>query len=274
MKFIDSFLNRTTMYRLMLCALILFVAVATVFSSFGLLPFSPVSLIFSVLFLASFGWLINTLAARLIKVAPNFESIFISALILSLIVTPPESIRDIPFLFLTIVFVVVSKYLLVIKKHHLFNPAAFGVTAMMIIFGRAASWWVGNIYMLPFIIVGGLLIVRKIRRFTLVISFLVVILTTSLILGSLSGIGIVSLLNQELLHSPLFFFTFVMLTEPLTTPQTQKLRIAYGALIGFLSAPQVRFSSFSLPPEMALLTGNFVFHFLNPRFWQNFKQKT
>ena len=40
-------------------------------------------------------------------------------------------------------------------------------------------------------------------------------------------------------YSPLFFFAFVILTEPLTTPPTRRLQIIYGVLVGFLFAPRV-----------------------------------
>ena len=63
-------------------------------------------------------------------------------------------------------------------------------------------------------------------------------------------------LNETLLSSPLFFFAFVMLTEPLTAPTRRLPRLVFAALVGFLFAPNVHVGSFYLTPELALLVGN------------------
>ena len=61
-----------------------------------------------------------------------------------------------------------SKYIFTIEKKHIFNPAAFAVAVTALAFGQTASWWIGgNIPMMAFVIVGGLLVMRKIQRFDL-----------------------------------------------------------------------------------------------------------
>lgn len=80
-----------------------------------------------------------------------------------------------------------------------------------------ASWWVGTAAMLPFVAVGGFLIVRKIRRWDLVLSFLIAALAT------------VALRNwgRLVMSTSLIFFAAIMITEPLTAPPTRRLRIIY-----------------------------------------------
>ncbi|MEK7515844.1 MAG: hypothetical protein AAB555_02895, partial [Patescibacteria group bacterium] len=58
------------------------------------------------------------------------------------------------------------------------------------------------------------------------------------------------------LYSAIFFFAFVMLTEPLTQPNTRALRIVYGILIGVLFIWSPSISSLNFSPELALIAGN------------------
>ncbi len=130
---------------------------------------------------------------------------------------------------------------------------------------QAASWWVGTPAMLPFVLVGGLLMTRKIRRFELVFSFMegaAVLTLAAALLGRQSPIGALSTL---LLYSPLFFFAFVMLTEPLTAPPTAGLRNLYGALVGVLFTPAFHLGSFYTTPEIALLIGNAFAWLVSPK---------
>lgn len=265
MKFIDDFLNKITMYRLVLYILIFFVLVASALSLFGLLPFSFLEFVFSVSFLIVVGWVTNTFIAKFLQAPTNIESVYISALILALILTPAPTLHDLSFLFWAAVWTVASKFILAIKKKHIFNPVAFGITLVALTLNHPASWWVGNLYMFPFVFIGGLLIVRKIRRFGLVISFVGTAIAASLLLGLFAGSDIVTLLKEELFYSSLFFFATIMLTEPLTTPPTQNLRLLYGSLVGLLFAPQVHLGSFYSSPEIALLIGNLFAYLVSPK---------
>src|SRR5205823_48321 len=65
--------------------------------------------------------------------------------------------------------------------------------------------------------------------------------------------------------SPLFFFAFAMLTEPLTAPTTRLPRIAFAAIVGFLFAPNIHVGSFYFTPELALLTGNLFAYAMSPK---------
>ncbi len=246
-KFIDDFLNGITMYRLMLYYLICLVGIAVILSLFGLLPFSPFSLIFSSLFLVILSWAANTLFAAIFRASTNIESAYISALILSLIVTPINFPSQLLFLFLLAVFAMASKYILAINKKHLFNPSALSVALTAVALGKGASWWIGTSSMTPFVVLGGLLILRKIQRFSLAISFTLIALAGILFSGSLTLI----------VNSPLIFFACVMLVEPLTTPSTRKLQIFYGGLVGLLFL--------RMTPETALLLGNIFSYLVSPR---------
>jgi ferredoxin-NADP reductase len=136
------------------------------------------------------------------------------------------------------------------------------LTALTI--NQSATWWIGgNLPMLAFVILGGLLITRKIRRGDFVLAFFVAA-AVSVLVGTL-GQNPLSTLEKAALHAPLFFFAFVMLTEPLTTPPTRARRIVYGAFVGILFAPWVHIGSLYSTPELALLAGNVLAYFLSPK---------
>jgi glycine betaine catabolism B len=261
LSFLDNQLNRITMYRLVLFVLIFLLVAAVVFSITGVLAYDPFALLFSIAFLLAACALTNWVFARTFGVPSNLESAYISALILALIISPIQSYGDLWFLGWAAVLAMASKYIVAIKGKHLFNPVAFAVALTYFTINQSASWWVGDAPMLPFVLVGGLLVVRKLRRFDLLFSFLAAAIAAVLAASLADGTSAITALQRSLLYSPLLFFGFIFLTEPLTTPPTRKLRVVYGALVGFLFAPLVHLGSFYTTPELALLAGN-VFSFI------------
>ncbi|MCL4367289.1 RnfABCDGE type electron transport complex subunit D [Patescibacteria group bacterium] len=262
---VDNFLNYITMYRLILYYLIALLLLAAVYSFVGLLPFSVVELAFTVMFLISVCWVSNMLFAKVFHSPTNVESVYISALILALIISPAKPIDNLPFLFWAGVLAMGSKFILALHKKHIFNPVALAVAITALVLGKSANWWVGTTVMLPVVLIGGILVVRKIRKFDLVAGFL---LMATLTIGAFTLSKNESLLVQAqrvLLNSPLLFLAFIMLTEPLTTPPTKNLQFAYGALVGFLFAPQIHLGNFYTTPELALLGGNIFSYLVSPK---------
>lgn len=265
MDFIDNFLNGITMYRLVLYFLLVLVGAAIIFSYFGILHFDPLAIIISTAVLAIVCWVSNKVFSLVFKAPANVESVYITALILALIITPTSSLHGMPFLVWASILAMASKYILAINKKHIFNPAAIAVVLTAFLMNQSASWWIGNVQMLPFVIAGGLLVVRKTRRADMVFSFFIVSVVITTLFGFTQGSDLRQLLNQVLFHSSLFFFAFVMLTEPLTTPPTRGLQIIYGVLVGFLFVPQVHIGSIYSTPELALVVGNFFSYLVSPK---------
>jgi len=112
---------------------------------------------------------------------------------------------------------------------------------------------------LPFVVVGGLLITMRLRRFHLVGSFLLAYLglLTIMLLIWLSPAKTLDLVANALVYSPLPFLAMVMVVEPLTSPTSRKLRVAYGIAIGLVLTLLQRGP---LPNtfELALLAGNLM----------------
>lgn len=253
------------MYRLMLYVLISFLLVATLLSFFGILSFNPISLIFSAVFLTAVCWMTNTVFAKVFKAPTNLESVYITALILTLIVAPVvHSYSDAISLGWVAVLAMAGKYIIAINKKHIFNPAALAVFITAIALNYSASWWIGNFWMAPFVVIGGLLVVRKIRKFNMVFVFLITAGVLILGVNILRGNGL-SVIQKVVFETPLFFFAFIMLTEPQTFPPTKKWQIVYGSLVGILFAPFVHIGSFYFTPETALLAGNIFSYIVSPK---------
>lgn len=260
MKLVDSILDRISMYRLVLYYLIFLLVVAGVFCFLKILPYDPFLLVVSVSFLTAVAWVTNKLFAKAFNAPTNVESVYISALILALVLPPIQSFSDLPLLFWAAVLAMASKYILAIDKKHVFNPVAIAVVLTALGFNGAASWWIGTLPMLPFSLLG-LLVVRKIRKDDLVFYFFVASLMTMLAFSVIQGSDLLTTTQLNITSSPTLFFAFVMLTEPLTVPPTKTLQAIYGALVGVLFTPPFHIGSFYTTPEQALIIGN-VFAYL------------
>lgn len=268
MNFIDNFLNKTTMYRVVLYVLIFLFVVSLVLSMFGLLPYNPTDIISSLLIILLISWISNVVFAYAYNAPTNVESVYITALILFFLITPIQGgvySQFLPFAFWASVWAMASKYILAIKGKHIFNPAAFAVALTALTINQSASWWIGTPNMLPFVLIGGFLIIRKIRRFDLFLAFLVSSFATISLLAILKSSDIVNTLIRTMTDSAFFFFAFVMLTEPLTAPTTKWLRITFGLIVGFLFTPALHFGIFYSTPELALVIGNIFAYMVSPK---------
>lgn len=264
-KWIDSLLNRVTMYRLALYYLIFLLVVAGMLSALGILAYDPFALMFSTGFLLAVCGITNWLFAKAFDVPTNAESANISALILALIISPISGYHDLIFLFWAGVVAMASKYLIAFNHKHLFNPVALAVAVTYFAVNQSASWWVGDAALLPFVLVGGLLLMRKLRRSSFILSFLFSATAAIVLLSLLNGQSPFTALQRTLLYSPVFFFAFIILTEPLTTPPTSGLRIIEGLGLGVLFAPQLHIGTFYITPEVAMLAGNVFAYLVSPK---------
>ena len=264
-KKIDYLLDRITMYRLVLYLLIALVGIASILAFFKLLPFSPLSLLGSSIFLVIICWAMNTILAYVFKVPANIESSPITALILALIIDPIKTPGDLQFLGWAAILAMSSKYILALNKKHLFNPAAIAVVITSFLLGESASWWIGTISMLPFVLIGGLLVTRKLRQADMLWSFYATALVIACGITLVQRGNVFTELKQLFVLSPLFFFAFIMLTEPLTAPPKKNLRRLYGILTGILFLPQLHIGNIYSTPELALIIGNVFSYLVSPK---------
>lgn len=265
LNYIDNFLNSITMYRVVLYGLIVIALTSILFGFLGILHYSGLELIFSLLVIVLTCFSTNYLISKIFKIPTNIESPFITALIIFLIFSPTSTIFDLTAFILAGVLAMLSKYIFTINKKHIFNPAALAALVLGISQLGIPLWWVGSEVLTPVVLLVGILIVRKIRKFTLFFSFFIVCVSTIAILGFNQGTDVLDLLIQAVSSWPILFFGFIMLTEPQTAPQSKKLQIMYGSLIGFLFSSQFHISFLYATPEFALIFANIIFYVLNPK---------
>jgi glycine betaine catabolism B len=253
---LDYLLDRITAYRLVLYVLIALVGMAVILSSFGLLQFSPIALLASTVFLVVICWTANTILAKIFAIPTNVESAIITGLILALIVDPARSANDFQFLGWVAILAMASKYILAINNKHVFNPAAVAVVITAFALNEPASWWVGTASMLPATLIGGWLVIRKMRQEDMAVSFIAASLVTVCLASVVQNASIAQQLKLLVAATPLFFVAAIMLTEPLTAPPTRDLKRIYALITGFLIVPQIHLGPVYSTPELALIAGN------------------
>jgi ferredoxin-NADP reductase/Na+-translocating ferredoxin:NAD+ oxidoreductase RnfD subunit len=250
--FIDRLNDKLTSYRLMLYFLIALVAWALFGSFFDKVPYSWHEIIVSLIWITGICWITNKAISRFLDIPANKESDLITGLILVLILTPPKDVASFAVLAAAGAAAIASKYVITFQKSHIFNPAAFGALVAGDIFHKYPAWWVGTKFITPLVVVGGILILRKMKRFTMVGAFLATFILY-LIFGTSLG-GSAHFLWLELISTQVLFFAVVMLTEPATSPTKLNYCLIYAVVVGILyTATRLKFS-----PEEALLVGNLL----------------
>lgn len=253
------------MYRLVLYVLNILAIIALVFSLTGLLSINPLFLLLSYILFPLICVGINFIFAKLFSAVFNIESSIITGLILFLIFYPGTSLADFGLLFFASFIAMASKYVLAINKKHIFNPAAFAAALLYYTGIGGAVWWIGSDVFFPFMLIIGFLIVRKLRRFVMVGTFLFAATITFLLFGTIAGNTPFESLSSLYLSWPILFFATVMFTEPLTAPVTQKMRVVCALIVGVLFSFQVKLLFVSPTPETVLLIGNVFAFLVNPK---------
>lgn len=258
---VTRWLNRITMYRLVLYYLLLLVGAALVLSALKVLSFDPVHIAFTAVLLAGLCIGFNQLFARIFNCKTNPESQLISALIITLIVGPFDPWLNLQFIISLAAIAMGSKYILAWHGRHAYNPAAVAVFLTAVLIGKGASWWVGNVYLFPLVLIGGVLIVQKIQRWNMVLGFLGLYLAATIAHVTLNSVGapnILALLVDYISLTPILFFATVMLVEPITGPNSPKLRLWYGLGVAAILFVYQTTSAAPYTLELSLLTANLI----------------
>lgn len=251
------------MYRLMLYFLAVLWFYLFILFTLQLIPASPILFLFWSIYLLILVNIVNQLLAKFFKAIPNTESASITGLILALIFTPFTIKQTLILATLLTTVSIGSKYFLTYKKRHIFNPAGIAV-AVSGLLGYGASWWVGNIYTVALITAGGILVLAKIRRWWSAVSFILVYTLFLLVQAYALDTQAVYLTTTNFLYSPILFFAFVMLIEPVSSPVHKRNQIVYGVLVAasiflYQNVFKTTYDTFTL----ALLTGNLFAFFAN-----------
>lgn len=263
---VDAVLNHITMYRLVLAYTAGLLLLAFLLGFAHLVPVDPTALAFSAVVILGTCWLTNRVFAAVLRVPANTESYAITAVILVLLFSPvtAKNGAGIAALVVASVVAIASKFLIAPGRKHIFNPVAAGAVAAGVLLGHPATWWAGgNLVLLLPVLLGGLLVVRKVRQFDTLGVYIVANLAVTLATTPLSMMSMA--LSQTFLYSPLLFAGFAMLTEPLTAAHGKRSRLVFGAIIGAVSSSNFHIGSFYPTPEMAFLAGNLFAFVATPK---------
>ncbi len=265
LNFINEFLNKTTMYKVLLYGLFALAVYGIILSGINILSFNVWFMVLTLIVFVFASYIFNLIIGKLLNVPLNSESSVITALILFLIIQPASNWFELLAIILVSLFAMSSKFLFAFNRIHIFNPAAFAAVISAILINYYATWWVGSISMLPLVLIIGFLIVKKVRRFEMVGLFLLIATISACIFNYSQNYNLIQFIYQIFTSWPIIFFASVMLTEPLTMPGTKNLQLTYAAIIGFLFGWGFHIGPFYLTPEMALLLANLGFFLVRPR---------
>ena len=173
----------------------------------------------------------QALCSRFRHVAFDPRSAAISGLSLSLLLRS----QSLVLLLAGAVIAVASKFIVRVRGKHLFNPTNIAIVALMLMTNRvwvSPGQW-GNAAFLGFLIacIGGL-VVNRAARSDVTCAFIVS--WTALIIGRALWVGDpLTIPIHRLENGALLLFTFFMISDPKTTPDSRAGRILFAALVAF-----------------------------------------
>ena len=117
-----------------------------------------------------------------------------------------------------------SKYVIRVQNKHIFNPAAFGILSVTLLLAATTQW--KGTYQWYILVPAGLYFTYRIRKMELLISYAVTAL-------GLWGIqALLQQVNVRYIFGYLsYFFIFIMLIEPKTSPIHRVGRILFGIIV-------------------------------------------
>lgn len=257
-------LGRLSMYRLVLLALAALVAIAFAVSFTGQLVTGPWELLATLATLVIACLATDTVAQRLLRLHTRLESSLITALILVFVVRPTLTPLGLLGIALAGAAAAASKYLLVWRGRHMFNPAAVGATVLLLSGLGNSAWWVGTpLLIVPVLLLGWAVLHRTDKAGLVAVFWLVATVVSfvrTIVQAQLAGLtlnlGTVAI--QLLTASPLLFLGVFMLSEPLTLPPKRRQQVAVAVVVGVLAGWPIDLGFVTLGQERALLIGNLL----------------
>lgn len=265
-KPIATRLDALGMYRVVTISLLLLASISIIFGFVGLVPYSGIEQSISLLITLTVALGTNVVFSKVFAVHANHESAVITALIIFFLILPAEiDALFYSFIIALVTFAAIaSKFILVWRKQHIFNPVATGLLAVSILYALfplppgyfESAWWIGQPTLFIPLVLVGIAVVAKVRKWIPATSFLAVAFVVYLFEEwRFTGELFVGW-ERFWLSGPSVFLACFMLTEPFTMPPTKTTQRWYGAVVGFLSQTTLLLPFIKMSPELALMLGN------------------
>jgi len=257
LEFINNSMRPYSMYKGLSLGLLGIWFVALILAFVGLLAFSPVAMIVSMLVLVLSTYGTSVLCGLLFGVKAHGESSLITGLILSLLFIPVIDVPSVVVLAFIGMIAGASKYIVTWRGRHIFNPAAFAAVVIGLTGLGAALWWVATPLLTPIVLAVVLVSLYQSKRFDVAGVFLAVSVPIFLIQCFVFGATIPEALWM-LLSWPLLFLAGIMLTEPMTLPSRKWQMYIVAAVVAAVSFIPLHIGPLHMSPALALLIGNIV----------------
>ncbi len=136
-----------------------------------------------------------------------------------------------------------SKHLIKTGRKPIFNPAAVGLVVAIYVFSTGQSWW-GSlallpIWLIPALIIPGIVISIRVNKFPQVASFLGVYFALMFFMA-IFHLGLPYDTPADALRIPFvnstLFLAFFMLTDPPTSPASYPKQIIFGSLAAIIGS--------------------------------------
>jgi len=132
------------------------------------------------------------------------------------------------------VLAISSKFVIRIKKKHLFNPANFGIIISIVVLGDAwispGQWGSSALFLFVLSVLGGLILLKIGRLETSIVFigslFLMEYTRTVLYQG-----WEMDVLMHKFSSGTLLLFTFFMITDPMTIPNSKRARVIWALIL-------------------------------------------
>jgi ferredoxin-NADP reductase len=262
---LDRTLGRVTMYGLVIICLVAIAVISLALMVVGQIDYSPIGFLATASVSLVFSYLANGFAGLIFRTRPQLSSTAITALLLVFIFPPSMTVSGLLGVALAAVVAVLGKYLLAVRGRHIFNPAALGAFVATLTGLNFSAWWVGTPVLLPFVAVGGFLVLWRTRRLPLALVFLVVAGLSIAAQNALFGGPFLPGLGTAFLSSSIVFFACFMLDEPLTLPPRRWQQLVEAVVVGLLFQLPFSLGILGSTPQLALLVGNLLAFFFGQR---------
>ena len=254
---IQAVVDGVGMYRVVTLGLWVLVTCSVIAGFFGFIAYGGMVQLQAVASGVFLALVLNIVLAKVRNVSANHESAVITALILFFLTIPAATFLDNWPLWAAIAIAMLSKYLIVYRGQHIFNPAAFGALTLSLSGIYEMSWWIANPVLFVPLVLAGVAVTLKVRKVGLVLSCI----AAAFVIYMFESVWMYSLpawssFTVFWLSWPTLFLAFFMLTEPFTLPPSKRQQMFYGGFVGGLSNTSLLLPLVVMSPELALVIGN------------------
>ncbi len=213
--------------------------------------------VFMQLFQVYFSWFA--------KIPYNWKSSFVAGMPIIILMSTQSLQAAIFCTFVT----VASKFIVRYNNKHIFNPNNFGIVMTILAFpGLAAvtpyQWGFDSSMLALFVLACGLLISYSVKRTDVALFFLIPYSFTVLLFSYVNLFS--GNIFHHLLSVPIILFSFFMITDPKTTPDTTIGRLIFSLSLVFITILLYIFSSFKPAFFFALPLASLLVPFIDSYF--------